>query len=202
MLMKNTVKLFTIGMMSMALSAHAAPETYKFDPSHSYILFKITHFDFSSQAGKWYINGEMTLDKDKPENSKVSASVNINDIVTGIPDLDKHLKGKLFFNTKAFPKANFVSDKVEVINDKSAKVYGKLTLHGVTKPVILDVVLNKAGMSPITDLNTVGFGATTRLKRSDFGMTSYLPGVGDDVDITIQVEANQPKSSETANGNQ
>ncbi len=75
---------------------HAAAETLTLDPEHSYILWQISHLGFSTQAGKWYVNGTVTLDKDKPENSKVNATIKLADIVTGIPELDKHLKGKLF----------------------------------------------------------------------------------------------------------
>ena len=179
-----------------------AAENYTFDPSHSYVLFKIKHFDFSEQVGKWYITGNMTLDKDKPENSKVSATIAINNIVTGIPELDKHLKDKLFFNVKKFPKATFESDKIDVLSDKTAKVYGKLNMRGVTKPVVLDVTLNKAGVSPLNDQNTVGFKATAHLKRSDFGMTAFLPGLSDQVDVSIDVEANQPKQEGVKNANE
>jgi polyisoprenoid-binding protein YceI len=168
-----------------------AAEKFTFDNKHSYILFKIKHFDFSSQSGKWYINGEMDLDKDHPDKSKVEASIHIADLVTGIPELDKHLKAKLFFDAQKYPLAKFVSDKVVVTGDKTAKVYGQLSLHGVSKPVELAVSLNKAGVSPVSEKNTVGFTAKTTLKRSDFGMNAYLPGLSDEVEIEIEVEATQ-----------
>ena len=74
---------------------------------------------------------------------------------------------------------------------ESAKVYGTLTMHGVSKPVVLDVKLNKLGMSPITNKKTAGFTATTKLKRSDFNIKAYLPGLGDEVEIAIESEANK-----------
>jgi len=178
-------------------TAAYAAEAFTFDHSHSYVLFKIKHFGFSDQVGKWYIYGQVTLDKDKPENSKVVATIKLNDLVTGLPELDKHLKEKNFFNVPQFPTATFVSDKVDVINDKSAKVRGMLTMRGVSKPVVLDVTLNKVGLNPVTEQNTVGFNAKTMLKRSDFGMTSFLPGLSDEVEINISVEANQPKANQT-----
>lgn len=173
------------------LSASAAPETLILDNQHTYVLWSIEHLGFSTQAGKWYVNGEVTLDKDNPKNSKVNATIKVADVVTGIPELDKHLKGKLFFDTAKFPTATFVSNKVDVLNKSHAKVSGMLTVHGVTKPVVLNVTLNKAGKNPINDKMTVGFTATTVIKRSDFGMNTLKGDLGDEVKIDIGAEAYQ-----------
>lgn len=178
-------------LLLFTCSAHAS-ETLTLDPKHTYVLWHVKHFDFSTQSGKWYINnGTLILDKDQPQNSKVNVTIQLANMVTGIPELDKHLKGKLFFDVDQFPTATFVSNKVDVINQNKAKVYGTLTLHGVSKPVVLDVTLNKSGVSPITDKMTVGFTASTKLKRSDFGINTLLPGVGDEVNIDIEAEAYQ-----------
>lgn len=166
-----------------------ASETLKLDQSHTYVLWHINHFNFSSQTGKWYATGTLLLDKDKPENSKVSATIQVKDVITGIAELDKHLKGKSFFDVARYPTATFVSDKIEMTGKETAKIHGTLTLHGVSKPLILDAKLNLAGENPITQKMTYGFGATTEIKRSDFGMTSYLPGLSDEVQISIQTEA-------------
>lgn len=167
-----------------------AAETYTIDPNHSYVLWHISHFDFSHPSGKWMVaKGTLILDKEKLQNSKVNVTINVVDMVTGIPDLDKHLKGPLFFDVIKFPIATFVSDKVTRTGKESAKVHGLLSVHGVTKPITLDVKLNKIGTSPITNKETVGFTASTTLKRSDFGITTLLPGLGDEVKIDIEAEA-------------
>lgn len=178
---------------SFAANAQDA-ETYKLDPSHTYVLWSVNHLGFSSQPGKFaMVDGTLTLDQAKPENSKVDVVINTDNLMTGVPKLDEHLKNKDFFNVKRFPKATFVSDKVEVTGQNSAKVYGMLTLLGVSKPVVLDVKLNKSGMHPITNKQSVGFTATTTIKRSDFGMNYGLPAVGDEVKIDIGAEANSDK---------
>ncbi|HAZ7572532.1 YceI family protein [Legionella sp. PATHC032] len=190
--MKRNYRHFIFAILAVfvfSTDIYAEPQTLTLDNQHTYVLWKVKHLGFSTQAGKWYANGQLVLDKDKPQQSKVNVTIKIDDIVTGIPELDKHLKGKLFFDTKQFPTATFVSDKVEITGKNKAKVYGMLTLHGVTKPVILDVVFNKAGINLLNDRETVGFSATTSLKRSDYGIKALIPEVGDDVEIEIEAEA-------------
>jgi polyisoprenoid-binding protein YceI len=186
-------KYFSIIILLLITSSplRAAPETWTLDPQHTYVLWKIEHLGFSTQAGKFYANGTVILDQDNPQKSSVNATIKIADIVTGIPDLDKHLKGQLFFNDAKFPTATFVSNKVEILNKNEAKVQGILTLHGVSKPTVLLVTMNKTGKNPVSDKITAGFTATTELKRSDFGMSTLLPDVGNTVNIEIGAEANK-----------
>lgn len=180
-----TAALFAAGTVA------AASETYTLDPSHSYVNWQISHFGFSSPTGKWYATGTLDLDKDKPQDSKVNVTINVADMVTGIPKLDEHLKSADFFDTAKYPKATFVSDHVQVTGKDTALVEGKLTVHGVTKPVTLKVKLNKAGVSQLNNKMTAGFTASTVIKRSDFGVSAYLPGLGDEVKLSIEVEANK-----------
>lgn len=184
--------LAAISMLAISLPLQAA-EKLTLDENHSYVLWHINHLGFSTQAGKWYVKGFVTLDKEEPKNSKVDVSIDMANLSTGNPELDKHLKSPLFFDVDKYPKATFVSDKVDVTSKTTAKVDGTLTLHGISKPVTLMVTLNKIGKNPISDLMTVGFTATTTIKRSDFGIKTLLPDLGDDVPIEIGAEAYQPK---------
>lgn len=181
------IGLFSTLFLSFTLLAQ--PVEYTIDPMHTFVSWHINHFDFSHPSGKWYAQGSLSYDKDKIENSKVNVTIDVAEMVTGIKKLDDHLKGKEFFDVEKFPTATFVSDKVEAIDSKTAKVFGKLTVRGVTKPVTLEVKLNKAGMSPVSNKETVGFSAHTDVKRSDFDMKAFLPGLGDDVKLDIEVEA-------------
>ncbi|HAT6349880.1 TPA: YceI family protein [Legionella pneumophila] len=178
-----------LAVFALTSYVYAEPQTLTLDNQHTYVLWKVKHLGFSTQAGKWYASGQLVLDKDNPQQSKVNVTIKVDDIVTGIPELDKHLKGKLFFDTKQFPTATFASNRVEVMGKNKAKVYGMLTLHGVTKPIILNVILNKAGINLLNDRETAGFSATTSLKRSDYGIKALIPEVGDDVEIEIEAEA-------------
>lgn len=194
-MMQNYLRLMAMVISLFVSTVWAAPETLLIDNQHSTVIWSIKHLGFSTQSGKWYVNGDLVIDKDHLNKSKVNVTINIDDLVTGLPELDKHLKGKLFFDTAQFPKATFVSDRVQVLSPNTAKVFGKLTLHGVTKQVTLNVTMNKVGVNPLTDRRTAGFSATTTIKRSDFGMNSLLPDLGDVVTLRIDVEAYQDNTS-------
>lgn len=171
------------------VSAHAA-ETYQFDPNHTNILWHANHFGFSSPTGRFGIDdGSVTIDEANPAKSSVDVTIDTNDLTTGIPKFDAHLKSKDFLDAEKFPTATFKSTKVDVTGKDTAKVTGDLTLHGVTRPVVLDVKLNKIGDHPMTKKKSVGFTATTTIKRSDFGITMYVPNVSDEVKLDIESEA-------------
>jgi polyisoprenoid-binding protein YceI len=186
--MKYRLLIIPALILSFALPAQAAE--YSFDASHTNLDWRINHFGFSNPSGKFArIEGTLSLDETKPEDSKVNVTIQIANLVTGIDKLDEHLKSADFFDIKQFPTATFVSDKVDVTGKDTAKVHGTLTLHGVAKPIVLDVKLNKLALN-MMNKKTAGFTIHTTLKRSDFGMDKYLPMLGDDVDIHIESEAN------------
>ena len=192
--MRKLYLLLLFISLTLQQNVYAAAETYTLDSAHTYVLWHIKHFGFSSQAGKWYASGTLILDKANPTNSKVDATIDVSDMVTGIPALDKHLQGKLFFDTATYPKATFVSDKVEMTSSTTAKVHGALTVRGVTKPIDLAVTLNKDAVNPISEKQTAGFSATAEINRSDFGIKTLIPGLGDKVILNIEAEAFLPKS--------
>jgi len=189
--MRKRFFYLVIAILFPFTQAIAAPENYKLDPLHSYVLWHISHFGFSNPSGKWLAEGTLSLDEAKPENSKVNVIIHVADFITGIPELDKHLQGPLFFDTAKFPTATFVSDKVDATSKSTAKVHGILTVHGISKPIVLNVTLNKLGENIMTDKMTAGFTAKAQLKRSDFGMNTALPVLGDEVKLDIEVEANK-----------
>lgn len=173
----------------LATSSQAA-ETYKFDPTHTSVIWQAGHLGFSVPHGIFsQIEGTLVLDEAAPAKSTVNVTVNTANVVTGIPKFDDHLKNQDFFNVEKHPTATFVSKKVEVTGEKTAKVTGDLTLVGVTKPVTLDVTFNQKGPNPYSKKETVGFSATGTIKRSEFGINYALPGVTDDVKIQIEAEA-------------
>lgn len=180
---------FSAFLLYFTPSTQAAAESYTLDSTHSYVLWHISHFGFSSPSGKWNADGTLILDESKPKNSKINVTININDIITGVPKLDEHLKNSDFFDVAQYPTATFVSNRVDVTGKHKAKVHGILTVRGISKPVVLNVTLNKIGESPITHKKTAGFTASTTIKRSDFGISKYLPGLGDEVKINIEAEA-------------
>lgn len=187
--MKSPV-LLAAALISLSAPAFAA-ENYTFDPMHTNITWSANHFGFSNPDGKFAsASGTLVLDREHPENSKVNVSIATDGLVTGMALFDEHIKSDKFLNVAKFPTATFVSDKVELTGADTAKVTGQFTLLGVTKPVTLDVKLNQIAVNPINNKQTAGFSATTTIKRSEWGMTTYVPNVSDDVKISIEAEAN------------
>ncbi len=178
-----------LSVTGVTSSANAA-ETYKLDPNHTAVIWHVNHFGFSTPSGKFMsVDGEVTLDEANPAASSVKAVIQIAGINSGVAKLDEHLKTPDFFDAAKFPTATFISKRVDLTGKDQAKVAGDLTLHGVTKPVVLDVKLNKIGEN-MMKLKTAGFTASTVIKRSEFGMSAYVPNVGDEVRIDIETEAN------------
>lgn len=177
-------------LTTFATSAFGAPQKYVFEQNHTTITWKANHFGFSNPSGKLMdVKGNLILDEENPQKSKVEVEVNPASIVTGIAKFDEHLKSADFLNVANFSKATFKSNKVVLLDKNRAKVSGILTLLGVSKNVTLDVVLNKIGENPMNKIQTAGFSAKTTIKRSDFGINYALPAVSDEVEILIEAEA-------------
>jgi polyisoprenoid-binding protein YceI len=163
----------------------AKPGSYKVESYHTQVGFSISHFGFTNYSGQFSgATGSLQLDPAKLGTSKLDISIPVDSVTTTVSKLTDELKGDKWFDTTKFPKATFVSTQV-VPTAEGATVTGNLTLHGVTKPVVLHVRFIGAGVNPIDKAYTVGFEATGTIKRSDFGVTTYLPAVGDEVQLSI-----------------
>lgn len=165
-----------------------AADNYTIEPGHTFPSFEINHLGFSTQRGRFNATkGKVTLD---PANKAGSVEINIDasSISTGLAKLEEHLKGEDFFDAKKFPDITFKSNKMNFSGDKLSSVEGELTLHGVTKPVTLNVTSFNCGVHPMTKKNVCGADATTTIKRSEFDIKKYVPAVGDEVKILIQAE--------------
>lgn len=164
--------------------------TYMLDKEHANILFNLSHLGFSHYFGRFNsMDGTLTFDAKAPENSKVNISVDVGSIDTNNAKLEGELKSSQWFDTPQFPNATFSSTRIEKLSETTGKVYGDLTLHGVTKPIVLDVTFNGAGTNPVAmDKVMLGFSGQTSIKRSEFGISQYIPMVGDEVTLTIEAE--------------
>ncbi len=195
--MKYLNQIFVYAISSiLVFPTLADAENYTLDPAHTFVLWHINHMGFSYFAGKWFIqSGSLVLDPQHPEKSSVKAIINMEKVDTGLDDLNEHLQGPAFFDVSNYPTATFVSDKVTLTGKNSADVRGMLTLHGVSRPVVLKTILNKAGKHPYTKAEVVGFSATTTIKRSDYKIKTLLPSLGDDVNLDIEVEAQKTQAA-------
>jgi polyisoprenoid-binding protein YceI len=167
--------------------------TYAADPAHTNVLWSVSHFGLSNYIGRFSdIAATLVLDPANPANSKLTATIGADSVDTNFPgdkDFDGEIEGQMFFNAPQFPEITFTSTAIELTGEKTGKVTGDLTFHGVTKPVTLDVTLNQAYEAhPMSKKPAVGFSATGTIKRSDFGVTALVGPVSDDVKLTIETE--------------
>ena len=189
---KFLASLATAALLSLAPASANAADTYKLDPTHTTVIWSAEHFGFSTPHGLFpLIEGTLVLDEAAPENSKIDVTIPLDKLATGIPKFDEHLKSKDFFNVEKFPALTFKSKDLEFKGDKLAAVKGNLTLLGVTKPVTLTVTHFHGGKSPMTGKDTYGANAVATIKRSDFGMMTYLPGISDEVKLNLVIEASK-----------
>lgn len=183
-------KTLIAGLLTLAaLPALAAPVAYMVDASHTYASYDVGHMGFSIQSGTFTdVSGKVVLDMAQHTGS-VDVSIKSDSLQTFFPARDKHLKSKDFFNVAAYPTLTYKGDKLVFEGDKLTRVEGKLTLLGVTRPVTLTVTRFNGGKNPMSGKEEYGANAVARIKRSDFGMTTYLPAISDDVDLKLVIEA-------------
>lgn len=186
MLKKSLAALALGTALLSAGQAMAADYVIDKEGQHAFVDFKISHLGYSFIHGTfkdW--DGTFSFDAAKPEASKIAVELKTASLFTNHAERDKHILSKDFLDAGKFPEAKFVSTSVKSTGEKTADVTGDLTLHGVTKPVTLDVTLVGAGVNPLDKKMTVGFEATGVVKRSEFGVKTYLPLIGDDLHLTI-----------------
>ena len=185
-------KTLSLGLAVAVVSSVtlAAPVDYKIDPTHTATVFNWNHFGFSTPSANFTdIQGVIKVDNAKPANSSVEVTIPLSSVNTNVPALDKEFQEEAWFNAAKYPNITFKSTKVETKDKKHFKITGDLTVKGVTKPVVLDAVLNKQGEHPMLKVPAIGFNATTSFNRSDFGIGSYVPMVGDKITVNITTEA-------------
>lgn len=176
------------GLLVLFSSPATAAEVYKVDPVHSAITFRIKHLGISYVRGRFnHASGTITFDDKMPGKSSVKISVKVDDIDTFNSKRDKDLKSHNFFDAKKYPLISFKSETFEKIGDGTYEVGGQLNFHGVTRPLTVKVEYIGSGKDPWGGYRA-GFETSFKVKRSDFGMTHMLGGVGDEVRLTVNIE--------------
>jgi polyisoprenoid-binding protein YceI len=198
--MKNRISAMIV-CAALVIGAPVASlaDTYVIDKDHTSVTFRIRHL-FTKVSGRFdAFEGKVDFDSAKPEQTKVEGTIQTKSINTNVENRDKHLRSDAFFDVEKYPTITFASTKVTDIDPKalSGKLHGNLTIHGVEKPVVLDVQFLGKGKDPWGN-EKAGFTATTKVNRKDFGLnwneTVETGGllVGDDVEIEISAEGNIP----------
>ncbi len=192
--------------MSFLLSLSAVnlwAANYTIDQDHTTVSFKIRHL-FSNVRGNFnQFEGKFVYEPGKPETWQAEATVQAASINTNVKERDNHLRSADFFDVEKYPTLNFKSTGVEEATETGAKLKGLLTIHGVEKPVVMDLEIHGVGKDPWGNVKA-GFTATLKINRKDFGLNwneALETGgvlVGDEVEITLEVEGNQEKTAPAA----
>lgn len=184
-----------VAVVLLTASAAAAADTnpaavqagrYAVETSHTRVQFSVSHMGFSNWYGDFTgVTGSLTLNPAAIASAKVDITVPVASVSTTNATLDGELKSADWFDAGRYPTIRFVSTKVVQTAPGKADITGDLTFHGVTKPVVLAATFIGAGDNPMSKAYTVGFDATATLKRSDFGVKTYVPMIGDETSLRI-----------------
>ena len=170
--------------------ADARPGAYVLDPAHGKITWSVSHLGFSTYVGQFRdVQAKLNLDPKNPSASTLEATIPIDRIGTLHDGLDKHLKAADFLDVAKFPTATFKSTKIVRTGERTADITGDLTLHGVTKPVVVQATFNKAGPGPGGSKYRVGFDGKAAIKMTDFDIApKFAPMLGEVVTLAIEGE--------------
>ncbi|MBS0569559.1 MAG: YceI family protein, partial [Proteobacteria bacterium] len=162
--------------------------------NHTQVSFTYNHFGFSNPTGRLEdIKGTVVVDESDWGKSSVEVTMPLSGLHTGVPKLDEHLKTADFFDAAKFPDITFKSTNVAKTGAETLDIRGDLTVHGVTRPVVLHARINKIGANKMIGSRSAGFDADTTLKRSDFGLKMYVPAVSDEVHVHVTLSADLKK---------
>lgn len=190
------VRQFVFGIIILAAilcNSSSWADTFKVDPDHTTVEFKIKHLLGYVHGTFDEFEGTVEYDPNSIENSKASGTIQAISINTRVKERDKHLRSKDFFDVEQYPLVTFNSTKILEASPKGGKLEGALKIHGVEKTVVLDVEIHGVAKDPWGNVRAA-FTATTKINRKDFGLTwnQFLEAgkvlVGDEVFITLEVE--------------
>jgi len=185
--MKKT--LIAIALAAAVSSPAYAADNYTIDPNHTFPVFEVSHLGYSVQHGRFNkTSGNITLDM-AGKSGSVELTIDVASLDMGFTTWDEHMAEEGFFNTAKFPSMSFKSNKLIFKDDKVVAAEGAFTMLGVTKPLTVSVTGFKCGEHPMNKKPMCGANIGGTIKRTDFGMTKYVPAIGDDIKIHVPVEA-------------
>lgn len=181
---------YTLLILLLSLTSLAENNTYTIDPVHSSVWFRVLHLGISPAYGAFKdVSGSLQFSPDKPELSSIEVTVKTASVNTLNEKRDEHLRSADFFSVEQFPEAKFKSNSWERIDENRYRIKGILTLLGVDKPIEFEARCIGIGKGRNNE-DRIGFESVFIIKRSDFGMTKYLPSqIGDEISITVGIEA-------------
>lgn len=191
-----------IGVLACAWAAAAADDAarYRLDPVHTRVMLAVDHAGFSKAIGTVSgTTGTLRTNGRDWTGAEVEVTVPLDRLDFGDAAWNRAVAGRGLLDTERHPVARFVSTRIEAVDDTRARVHGALTLRGVTRDVVLDVVRNGARRHPLPPFRqTVGFSATTTLSRAEFGVDAWRSMIGDAVELRLEVEATRMRATDAA----
>jgi polyisoprenoid-binding protein YceI len=188
---RRTIAALTAVAAALApVAAHAQPQGYTFDPTHSFVTFEVLHFDTSTIRGRFGpVQGRLLLDR-SARTGHVGLEIDLASVSTGVPLLDKRLRGSEMLAVDANPKAYFVAKGFSFDDQgRVTEARGEFTLRGQSRPLTLTAQRYRCYTSPLFGREVCGGDFDAEIDRSEFGITTGLPFVADRVRLRVQVEA-------------
>lgn len=200
---RATATALSAGLLALLACLPAAAREareYRLDPVHTRVVFLVDHAGFSRAIGTISgSEGRLFFGDDEDarwDGASVEAEIPIAALSLGDPDWDRATLARSLLDGEAHPRARFRSTRIEPLAPDRARIHGELTLRGVTREVVLEAILNGARRHPLTFRRTVGFSATTTLRRADFGITAWPNVIGAEVAVMIELEATAARRGE------
>jgi polyisoprenoid-binding protein YceI len=196
-MVKRAIRLAFVSSLLLGFGAHAQSPanpkpaavqngTYVVEPYHTQVMFGVSHFGFNSYHGVFSrASGELKLDPKSLAATELHVTVPVDSVATTSAKLDGELRSDQWLDAGKYPTMQFSSTKITRTGPNTATVAGDLTLHGVTRPVVLKARFIGAGLNPLDKSYTAGFEATGVIRRTEFGVKTFAPMIGDSVDLTI-----------------
>jgi polyisoprenoid-binding protein YceI len=184
-------KMYALVAALLVVSASFAQSTWTVDKTHAKLGFGITHLLISEVEGSFKkFDATAVASKDDFADAVINLTAEVASINTEDEQRDNHLKSEDFFDAAKFSTLTFKSTSFKKVDGKKYKLEGDLTIHGVTKPVVLDVIFNGSAVHPYNKKTIAGFKVTGKIKRTDFGIGTKYPGavLGEEVDINANLE--------------
>ena len=186
--------LVVLTALAMAATAAAQAGTWQIDPNHSAAQFSVRHLGVSTVRGAFTkVSGTAKYDPSDPSKTSLDATIDANSIDTRVEMRDKDLRSPHFLEVEKYPTITFHSKQAKAAGEGKVQVTGDLTIHGVTKEVVLDVDGPSAAIKDPWGNQRIGASATTKINRNDFGVSGAPGVVGDEITITIDAELIQPQ---------
>jgi polyisoprenoid-binding protein YceI len=182
-----------VGLLAATAVVQAAPVTYTLDPDHTQVHFSWSHFGYSHPGANLGLgHGTLVFDEQHPERSSVQVSLPLSTLDTQVAALDMHLRQADFLDAAKYPQVTFHSTHVQPLGGNRFRVQGDLAIHGVTRSVTLEATLNRIGVHPMSKRQSIGFDATTQIRRAEFGVGADVPDVSDELTVRITTEGTVP----------